>query len=135
MTCEPCWFHSVICGEMVWSWRDARDHLPRTVDRLLLGELEHAQAAVVLAIAAGHEPRGQVLAPGRREREHLDELGVALARQPHDRVVRLHHTAALGAFLEGGNLPLVLAVVEHARLRHVIGGVHRGLSLKKMSSG
>ena len=19
-TSDPCWFHSVICGEMVWSW-------------------------------------------------------------------------------------------------------------------
>ncbi len=20
MTSEPCWFHSVICGEITWSW-------------------------------------------------------------------------------------------------------------------
>ena len=73
---------------------DARHDLPRPEDDLLLRELEHEQLAVVLAVAARHHPGREVVLPARRERQHLDELGLRLARQLHDRVVRLHRLGA-----------------------------------------
>ena len=120
ITCDPCWFQSVICGEIVLILRDAGDDLPRTEHELLLRELEDAQPAVVLAVAARDQPGREVVAPARRERQHLNELRLLLAGQPHDRVVRLHRVPRRPRRLDAGNLPLILAVVEHGRLRHVV---------------
>ena len=106
---------------------DARHHLTRTEDHLLLRELEHAHVAVVRRVAARDEPRRQVVLAPRRERKHLDELRVGLAGQPHDRVVRLHRGRGLARVVDGGDLPLVFAVVEDGGLRHVIRREHRRL--------
>ncbi len=80
----------------------------------------------MLAVAARHHPGGQVVLAAGREGQHLDELVARLARQPHDRVIRLHgHRLAF--HLDGRHLPLVLLVVEDFRVRHVERRVDRGL--------
>ena len=106
---------------------DPRDDLPRAEDHLLLRKLKDAQRAVVLAVAARRQPRRQVVAVARREGQHLDELRLRLAGQPHDRVVRLHRPGIAGV-VDDRQLPLVLAVVEDRRLRHVVRGEHRRLN-------
>ena len=106
---------------------DARDDLARAVDDRLPRKLEHLELPVSLRIGARRHPRGQVVLPRGSERQHLNELGVRLPGQPHDRVVRLHQLR-VAVDVDRRNLPLIFLVVEDHRVRHVIGREHRRLN-------
>ena len=54
---------------------DARRHLARSEDHRLFRKLEDGELAVVLAVAARHHPRREVVLAARGERQHLDVLG------------------------------------------------------------
>ena len=111
---------------------DARDDLPRPVHDRLARKLEHLELPVSLRIRSRDHPRRQVVLARGRERQHLDELGVRFARQPHDRVVRLHQLR-VAVDVDRRNLPLVFLVVEDARVRHVVGREHRRLDARRSS--
>ena len=103
-----------------------RHDLPRAVDNFLFGKLKHLELTVVLLIGSGDHPCRQIVFARRCERQHLDELGVRLAGNPHDRVVG-QHLLRITLGVDGGDLPLIFFVVEHDRIRHVVGRVHGGL--------
>ncbi len=72
----------------------------------------------MFAVTAGHQPRRQIVLQARGERQHLNELRLLLARQPHDRVVGLHRRR-VGLTINHRHLPLVFLVVEDLRIGHV----------------
>ena len=98
---------------------DARVDLTRAVDELLLREVEDDQAAVVRRIGARRQPRDHVVAPRRVEEGQEHELLTRLARDAHDRVVRLHITVP-SLDRPTRHRPQILLVVEHLRIEHVV---------------
>ena len=94
-----------------------RLNLERPVDQPLLGKFVDDQLAVVRCIATRGEPRDHIVAAARHHGEHQEELGLRLAGQPHDDVIRGHRCNAVAARL-ARKLPEILTVIEN------LGGLH-----------
>ncbi len=105
--------------------RDARllvdpvHDLLRTVHETLLRKPVHDELSVVLAVHPRRHPRREIVLSARRERRHVDELRIRLARQPQDDVPHERARVRRGPF-DARVLPLILAVIERVRLHHVI---------------
>ena len=108
---------------------DAGDDLFRTENELLFREAIRRQATVILAVRAGDHPRREIVFALRRERQHQDKFFFLLARQFHNRVIRLHLPRFFLIIRAGrlGNRPLVFLVVEFLRFVHLIRRKNAGL--------
>src|SRR4029079_27705 len=90
---------------------DACFYLEWSIDELLLGKLVDDQLAVVGCVTTRSEPRDHIVAVARHHGEHEEELGLRLAGQPHDDVIRCHRCNAAAAWL-ARELPEILAIIE-----------------------
>src|SRR5262249_23970186 len=114
--------HLVPQRELLGDFRtliNQRFDLEWTVDELVFGKLIDNQLAVVGRIAARSKPRYHVVAAARHHGEHEEELGVPLARQPHDDVIGSHQGCTAAPWF-ARELPEILSVIKNVSRLHVI---------------